>query len=631
MNAGFWLLTTLSAGTAILLAGRTGTLLLRRHAAWENALWRTVFVLLLAVPLASLARGRAPATRWQPVKSVSLAVDEWTWKNVGPVLAGPMLALPAPPASAPAAVSRRAIQKRAGGPSLLHALFLLWAAGALLGIGRLALGAARVGGLVRHARPLAAAGDALLADCARTAGVSRPALRASGAVASPLLAGWLRPCILVPTAAEAPSREVLLHELAHLRRRDLWWMTLAHLAGALWWFHPLAWNAARRMERSAENVCDDLVVRWSGDAAGYAAQLLAFARGGPPARGLALAGVAVTGFRSGLGQRIARLLAPGHREQVAIGRAGAALLAAGAAAVLGLILAATPGRASDPPAVKDGPGASEPSAEDPSQLIHDFHVTSNYEPVDKVSASEVISMSSLRQGMHYDDAQAREATRRLYLTRRFEFVRVYGKPVPGGGWNVEIAYTPKTALPGKAVAGASVPGVAGGESASGLAAMVNRAPIYTDQVESFNEPCLRALQTKFKGEELDRQISAFRKAALEDLVDRELILQDFGRKGYTIPEEILDGRVAAIIQEECGGSHVAFAAKLARENLTEEGYRQRERDGIVVRAMGYQVIGTSVPPPGKERSDYVAERQRRQEAWLKGLREKAEIKILAKY
>ena len=587
MNAGFWLLTTLSAGTAILLAGRTGTLLLRRHAAWENALWRTVFVLLLAVPLASLARGRAPATRWQPVKSVSLAVDEWTWKNVGPVLAGPMLALPAPPASAPAAVSRRAIQKRAGGPSLLHTLFLLWAAGALLGIGRLALGAARVDGLVRHARPLAAAtaGDALLANCAQTAGVRRPELRESGAVASPLRAGWLRPCILIPAAAEAPSREVLLHELAHLRRRDLWWMTLAHLAGALWWFHPLAWNAARRMERSAENVCDDLVVRWSGDAAGYAAQLLAFARSGPPARGLALAGVAVTGFRSGLGQRIARLLAPGHRAQVAIGRAGAALLAAGAATVLGLILAATPGWASDPSTVKDGPGASEPSTVDRSRFIHDFHVTSYYQPVDRVSASEVIRLSSLRQGMPYDDARAREAMRRLSLTRRFEFVRVYSKPAPGGGLDVEIAYTPKTALPGKPVAGASVPGVAGGESASGLAAMVNRAPIYTDQVESFNEPCLRALQTKFKGEELDRQISAFRKAALEDLVDRELILQDFGRKGYTIPEEILDGRVAAIIQEECGGSHVAFAAKLARENLTEEGYRQRERDGIVVRAM----------------------------------------------
>ena len=632
MNAGFWLLTTLSAGTAILAAGRAGALLTRRHAAWENALWRTVFVLLLAVPLASLARGRAPATRWQPVKSVNLAVDKWTWKNVEPVLAGPMLALSAPPASAPAAVSRPTAQKRAAGPSLLHALFLLWGMGALLGIGRLALGAARVGGLVRHARPLAAAGDSLLADCARTAGVSRPALRASGAVASPLLAGWLRPCILVPTAADAPSREVLLHELAHLRRRDLWWMTLAHLAGSLWWFHPLLWNAARRMERSAENVCDDLVVGWSGDAAGYAAQLLAFAHDGPPARGLALAGVAVTGFRSGLGQRIARLLAPGHRAQVAIGRTGAALLAAGAAAVLGLILAAAPGRASDSPAVKDGTDASEPSAEDPGRLIHDFHVTSNYEPVDKVSASEVISMSSLRQGMHYDDAQAREAMRRLHLTRRFEFARVYGKPAPGGGWDVEIAYTPKAAPSGKPVADASAPGVAGGESASGLAAMVNQVPIYRDQVEGFNEPCFRALQTKFKGEELDRQISAFRKAALDDLVDRELILQDFARREYTIPEEIVDGRVAAIIQEECGGSHVAFATKLARENLTEEGYRQQERDKIVVQTMRIQAVGESdLPPPGKERSDYVAERQRRQEAWLKGLREKAEIKILAKY
>ena len=621
MNTNFWVLTTLFAGTALLAAGWAAALLLRRYAAWENAIWRTVFVLLLAVPLASLARGGAPSPHRGPVKSVSVAKDGWTWRNVEPVLTGPMLALPASLASAPASVLRPAIQKTASGPSLLHALFLLWAAGALFGVGRLALSVIRACGLVRHARPLAAADDeALLADCARTVEVCCPALRASSAVASPLLAGWLRPCIVVPTAAEAPSREVLLHELAHLRRRDLWWMTLAHLAGALWWFHPLLWNAARRMERSAENVCDDLVVGWSGDAAGYAAQLLAFARGGAPAQALALAGVAVTGFRSELGQRVALLLAPGRPKQVAIGRPGAALLAASAAAVLALSLAATPGWGSDEPLADNGPAKPGESAEKAGRLIHDIHVTSSADAVDRLPESEVISMSSLRKGMAYDDTCAREAMRRLYLSRRFEFVRVYGKPAPGGGLDIQIAYSPKAASSGKPVADSST-----------VAALVNQAPIYTDQVESLAAPRVKALGTLFKGEELDKHVRGVREEAVDDLVDRELILQDFASKGFTIPEEIMDDRIAAVIREECGGSHVAFAAKLAQENLTEEQFRQRERDATVVQAMGNLVFTDPAMPPGKEQSYYSAERKRRQDVWLKGLRGKAEIKVLAKY
>ena len=89
--------------------------------------------------------------------------------------------------------------------------------------------------------------------------------------------GLLRPRIYLPASLPAEDRHyVLLHERAHLHRRDHWTKPLAYLALCLHWFNPLLWLAYRLFCRDVEAACDQAVIRPLGreDTARYAATLL---------------------------------------------------------------------------------------------------------------------------------------------------------------------------------------------------------------------------------------------------------------------------------------------------------------------------------------------------------------------
>jgi len=95
------------------------------------------------------------------------------------------------------------------------------------------------------------------------------------------------PVILLPEAAsEWPVERlemVLTHELAHVRRRDLWWRLAGTLGCCLYWFHPLAWWAAAQQRKESEMACDDQVLTGcSSDS--YAEGLVAVAREASGAR-----------------------------------------------------------------------------------------------------------------------------------------------------------------------------------------------------------------------------------------------------------------------------------------------------------------------------------------------------------
>lgn len=78
-------------------------------------------------------------------------------------------------------------------------------------------------------------------------------------VDSPMLAGLFHPVILLPRFPgdlEELSL-VLLHELCHLRRRDILYKALLYAAGAFHWFNPLVWMMIRQGVRDMELCCDD--------------------------------------------------------------------------------------------------------------------------------------------------------------------------------------------------------------------------------------------------------------------------------------------------------------------------------------------------------------------------------------
>jgi GWxTD domain-containing protein len=127
---------------------------------------------------------------------------------------------------------------------------------------------------------------------------------------TPVVIGWLRPVILFPVGllAGMPAGQIeaiLLHELAHVRRRDYLVNLLQTVVEGFLFYHPAVWWISSVIHTERENCCDDLVVAVQGNAHEYATALTTLEEnrwGGNQAALAATGGV--------LMKRIRRLLYP---------------------------------------------------------------------------------------------------------------------------------------------------------------------------------------------------------------------------------------------------------------------------------------------------------------------------------
>jgi Tol biopolymer transport system component len=106
----------------------------------------------------------------------------------------------------------------------------------------------------------------LFEECKAQAGVQTlVAVVPSRQIRSPGLFGFIRPRLLLPLemlekASHDEMRYVFLHELAHLKRHDIYLGWLTSLLQVLHWFNPLVWYAFYRMRADRELACDALVL-----------------------------------------------------------------------------------------------------------------------------------------------------------------------------------------------------------------------------------------------------------------------------------------------------------------------------------------------------------------------------------
>ncbi len=126
------------------------------------------------------------------------------------------------------------------------------------------------------------------------------------------------------------------------------------------------------------------------------------------------------------------------------------------------------------------------------------------------------------------------------------------------------------------------------EVIDGIAAIVNSQVVTISQVRELSAARERSLRELYRGQEFADKLKEVRLAALKDLVDRELILQEFKKlreKGANIPDYVVDDRVQTIIREEFGGDRAAFIRTLQAQGFTLTRFKEIEKDKVVVQAM----------------------------------------------
>jgi beta-lactamase regulating signal transducer with metallopeptidase domain len=166
------------------------------------------------------------------------------------------------------------------GLSLVTSLLSIWIGVALLIGTTLVFAWLAVRRIVRRAEPLTDP-DWLtpLWEVSDRLGLEEPPrlLRSTDAK-MPFACGVLHPTIVLPADCDEWTLDrrhaVLLHELAHVRRRDLVGHTLGRFVCAVYWFHPLVWTAAKNLRSESERACDDLALVCGARATEYAEHLL---------------------------------------------------------------------------------------------------------------------------------------------------------------------------------------------------------------------------------------------------------------------------------------------------------------------------------------------------------------------
>jgi beta-lactamase regulating signal transducer with metallopeptidase domain len=155
--------------------------------------------------------------------------------------------------------------------------------------------------------------DAGVRETMERHGLSRKVdLCTSTRVNVPTAMGLLKPAVVIPAwlmddLPPAELNQIVLHELAHLRRYDDWTNLAQKIVKALFFFHPAVWWIEKKISLEREMACDDVVLAESENPRAYAECLVHLAEKSVLRRGVALGQAAVGKIRQ-TSLRVAQIL-----------------------------------------------------------------------------------------------------------------------------------------------------------------------------------------------------------------------------------------------------------------------------------------------------------------------------------
>jgi beta-lactamase regulating signal transducer with metallopeptidase domain len=305
-------------------------------AAARYAVWYVALLAVVLGPLATtvaLQARHAPPTPQQIAEKLKAARDGTTPVRFAVREQRPAVALP---------------------PAVAYGAAAVWLLVVLGGAARFVAGAVGLARLKRDALPLAPERRAALPlwqSHADAAGARRARLCVSDKVEVPVAVGLFDGMVVIPQQVMDAFEPIdvdrfVLHELAHLERRDDWTTVVQRIVQIVMFFNPAVHVIARQLDLEREIACDDRVVAETSDVRSYAVGLTRMAESTAwPHRGIAAPAIFVT--RRQLSLRVEQLLT-GRRfaaRRVAFAPAVAALVAS-----LGVVAIAMP----LPPAVGVG-------------------------------------------------------------------------------------------------------------------------------------------------------------------------------------------------------------------------------------------------------------------------------------
>ncbi len=282
---GWVLVYFIPQGIAVAVALFLALAMLRRHtAAARYAAACTAFLLMILMPIMTFSFGTFPASSTPEVSpGLSTQADEM---RVGEIRAAGIEDERAAQTTSTPSIAQAVVAPHDGDRAFntLEPLFPWLVLGWLTGVAALGLrllgGWAHVRGFARTmVSPVSAEWQEKFSAIERRLAISRPVrIMESGLAQVPVVFGWLRPVVLLPTSvfmrlSPEQLETILAHELAHVLRRDYLVNLMQTLVETLLFYHPAVWWVSHRIRVEREYCCDDLALAACGNVVTYAKAL----------------------------------------------------------------------------------------------------------------------------------------------------------------------------------------------------------------------------------------------------------------------------------------------------------------------------------------------------------------------